>query len=188
MHQSCEEKKKEQVTDWGSVKEKEANRILDLVLSSSQVCPPFKKNHSINVFVKAGHLRRRRFAACHEATMTWWRCRAAGSLTCLRCFSPVWPLGGSTAPASRLFDQIVKSLMGFVRYSSEEKKHPCNKKKLKKCLQEKWNSRQVQLWFIIFFVSPSAQGEDGFPGFKGDMGIKGDRVWVCEKNRKGKKI
>lgn len=25
----------------------------------------------------------------------------------------------------------------------------------------------------IFFLS---QGEDGFPGFKGDMGIKGDRV------------
>lgn len=23
-----------------------------------------------------------------------------------------------------------------------------------------------------------AQGEDGFPGFKGDMGIKGDRVSV----------
>lgn len=23
---------------------------------------------------------------------------------------------------------------------------------------------------------PSPQGEDGFPGFKGDMGIKGDRV------------
>lgn len=28
----------------------------------------------------------------------------------------------------------------------------------------------------VFFVS--AQGEDGFPGFKGDMGIKGDRVSV----------
>lgn len=26
------------------------------------------------------------------------------------------------------------------------------------------------------FVCPSTQGEDGFPGFKGDMGIKGDRV------------
>lgn len=28
----------------------------------------------------------------------------------------------------------------------------------------------------VFFVS--VQGEDGFPGFKGDMGIKGDRVSV----------
>lgn len=29
---------------------------------------------------------------------------------------------------------------------------------------------------MYFFVS--VQGEDGFPGFKGDMGIKGDRVSV----------
>lgn len=26
----------------------------------------------------------------------------------------------------------------------------------------------------------SCQGEDGFPGFKGDMGIKGDRVSMCQ--------
>lgn len=28
---------------------------------------------------------------------------------------------------------------------------------------------------FLSFLNPS-QGEDGFPGFKGDMGIKGDRV------------
>lgn len=33
-----------------------------------------------------------------------------------------------------------------------------------------------------FFFSFSAQGEDGFPGFKGDMGLKGDRVSTHIKN------
>lgn len=46
----------------------------------------------------------------------------------------------------------------------------------------------TQLHYLIFFIlkiivhiqisffTASPQGEDGFPGFKGDMGIKGDRV------------
>lgn len=36
----------------------------------------------------------------------------------------------------------------------------------------------VLLHYILTSLSPllSCQGEDGFPGFKGDMGIKGDRV------------
>lgn len=29
------------------------------------------------------------------------------------------------------------------------------------------------MYFLVY-----VQGEDGFPGFKGDMGIKGDRVSV----------
>lgn len=37
----------------------------------------------------------------------------------------------------------------------------------------KWTS---SLQTDVSFVS--VQGEDGFPGFKGDMGIKGDRVSV----------
>lgn len=31
-------------------------------------------------------------------------------------------------------------------------------------------------WLNELFYSSSVQGEDGFPGFKGDMGLKGDRV------------
>lgn len=29
---------------------------------------------------------------------------------------------------------------------------------------------------VAYFLLYSSQGEDGFPGFKGDMGLKGDRV------------
>lgn len=35
-----------------------------------------------------------------------------------------------------------------------------------------WSSLKTDVFFV------SVQGEDGFPGFKGDMGIKGDRVSV----------
>lgn len=184
MHQSCKEKKrkrKEQVTDWESVKEKEANRIFNLVRSSSPVCPHFWNIYSINVFIKAGHLEGRHFAAFSQPSnqshlMKRW---AAGSLICLRCFSAVWPLGGSTGPVSRMFYQIVQSLVGFVRYYSE-KNILVIKKKLKKCLQEKTQQTGSSALMCHLFVPPSTQGEDGFPGFKGDMGIKGDRVWVCE--------
>lgn len=34
-------------------------------------------------------------------------------------------------------------------------------------------------------LSPLVQGEDGFPGFKGDMGIKGDRVSVWGRGGRG---
>lgn len=34
-------------------------------------------------------------------------------------------------------------------------------------------SKPITLTFLFLNLS---QGEDGFPGFKGDMGIKGDRV------------
>lgn len=37
----------------------------------------------------------------------------------------------------------------------------------------KGEQNDVQFTFTSLFPS---QGEDGFPGFKGDMGIKGDRV------------
>lgn len=47
-------------------------------------------------------------------------------------------------------------------------------------------SKLYYLFFRIFkkvkcihpppLFTPPPQGEDGFPGFKGDMGIKGDRV------------
>ncbi len=32
------------------------------------------------------------------------------------------------------------------------------------------------LYMFSLMSHPTFQGEDGFPGFKGDMGLKGDRV------------
>lgn len=114
---------------------------------------------------------------------------AAGSLTCLRCSSAVWPLGGSTGPVSRMCHYCrVKSFVEFVRHCREENIRVIKKKKNKtwRNVCKKSETRQTRKFSFDLngFVSPSTQGEDGFPGFKGDMGIKGDRVRACKKKKR----